>query len=239
MKIRHKRLAKLLKPHRFTTVSRSPVSHGWHFVRSSHIPDLFESIIVESQGKRGEAVSASVGIAVTQTVMEKVLGNVQILEDMAGDPRRGWTIIDDDSDAREWEQKLATIGPVRAARWADSRGPELLQSTAPLRAIVNRYEECLPRHDSLSQSLALLKRNLDHATELAAERFSESPLFDVEGVKALCYQVACHLITSQSAMIESRSFIGHEPDKDSELPDRIEWLADRLFQISGAEDTVW
>lgn len=92
---------------------------------------------------------------------------------------------------------------------------------------------------ALSQSLAPLKSKCGHDTKNAVERFANSPLFDSEGIRALCYQVACHLIASQSAMIESRSFIGHEPDKDSELPDRIEWLADRLWQASAARDTVW
>lgn len=235
MKVRHKRLAKLLMGHGFTSVSRSQVSHGWTFVRPSHINELFESIIVESQGKRNEAVYASVGLAVTQTVTYKELGDVQLLEELAEEPQRGWTIIDDDSKAKLWEQKLAAVGPVRAAQLAETLGKQLLQSTAPLRAIVKKYSDCLSRQMPLSQSLGLLKRNCNSEFVMEAQRLVDCPLFESEGLKALCYQLACHVISCNSATVESRSFIGHDPEYDIELLDRIELLADRLLQLSAGD----
>ena len=230
MKVRPKRLASLLTAHGFTSVLRSHLSHGWIFVRPSHVDELFESIIVESQGKRGEAVYASVGIAVTKTVMYKELGDVQLLEELAEEPQRGWTIIQDDTKARLWEQKLASLGPMRAAQMAVNRGKQLLHETDQLRAIVKRYEDCISGSMKLSQSLDLLKRNCKDDLVLEAERLFNCELFEKEGVRALCYQVACHIISCKSEAIESIDFMGHDPEKDPDLLDRIELLTDRMFQ---------
>jgi hypothetical protein len=177
-----------------------------------------------------------VGIAVTQTVMYKDLGEVQLLEELAEEPQRGWTRIQDDTKARLWEQKLASLGPTRAAQMAYDRGKKLLHATGPLRAIVKRYEDFVGGSMQLSQALDLLKRNCEHDVVLVAERLFDCELFEREGARALCYQVACHLIACKSATIESRSFMGRDPETDPELLDRIELLADRLFQTATIHD---
>lgn len=235
MKLRHTRVMCLLSPHGFNSIARSRVSRGWIFVRPSHREALFESIIVESQGKSGEAVYASVGIAVTQTVMYKGLGHVQLLEECAEDPQRGWTIIEDDSKAKLWEQTLASVAPLRAAQLADKRGQQLLQATEPLRSSVSRYAECLEPNATLRQTLALIQQHGTRELVREAERLCQCPLLEMDGLKALYYQVACHLISCHSMRIESRSFVGHDPEEDCDLLDRIELLADRLFQTTAVD----
>jgi hypothetical protein len=124
----------MLREHGFTYGPESRTSDDLIFTRPSHISDLFESIIVSCQGKRGEAVYASVGVSVTNEVAYKIFGDVKLLEELAEDSERGWTIIEDGIKARKWESRLAALGPVRAKEWADVRGPRLLEETIQLRA---------------------------------------------------------------------------------------------------------
>jgi hypothetical protein len=60
--------------------------------------------------------------------MYKHLGDVQFLAELGEDPQRGWPIIEDDGKARQWEVRLAAVGPVRVKEWADARGPKILLS---------------------------------------------------------------------------------------------------------------
>jgi hypothetical protein len=199
------------------------------FTRPSHKAELFESIIVGGQGKRGEAVSAEVGVAVTNWVMYKLLGDVQFLSELGEDPQRGWTIIEDDDKARQWETRLVEVGPVRAKEWAASRGPQLLQETAHARAAVSKYLCLLEPTTNLHQKLALLKSASNKRILEETERLTACPIFGDGPNTELAYRVACQLIVSHSENVEGKSYLGHEPMNDPELLSRIEILADRLL----------
>ncbi|MES2793027.1 MAG: hypothetical protein V4719_25670 [Planctomycetota bacterium] len=236
MKIRQKRLFELLRVHGFASNIISPISGDLTFVRSSHINELFESIIVGTQGKQGEAVYASVGIAITHAVMYELLGNVQFLDEMGEDPQRGWTIIEDDEKARQWETRLAEISSVRAKEMANRFGPQLLQETTELRSVVKKYESTLEPTMTPDKVLAALKSLRSNEVAVEAERLSSCPIFPNDGKKGTIYQIACHVIACRSVDIEGISFIGHDPMSDTALLARIELLADKLCQANDFVD---
>jgi hypothetical protein len=88
MKVRPKRLLALLEPEGFCVGLRTYAVGSFTFVRPSFTEDLFESVIVESQGKQAEAVYASVGVSITRTVAFKVLGDVHVLDEVADNKER-------------------------------------------------------------------------------------------------------------------------------------------------------
>jgi hypothetical protein len=229
MKVRPDRLLALLKEHGFTHGTRTYTVDSFTFVRQSFTDDLFESIVVESQGKHGEAVYASVGVAVTRTVTYKVLGDVHLLEELAENVERGWTIITDENRAKQWESQLARIGASRARQWAQARGPAILKNTEDTRVAVKKYLARLQPATALSELLASIKRRSSPQIVADAERLCDCPgASGVEGTE-LAHELACYAILCFSEELEGKSFRGIKPFDDSGLMDRIILLADRLL----------
>jgi hypothetical protein len=160
--------------------------------------------------------------------MYKLLGDVQFLEELGEDPERGWTIIEDDAKAIQWESRLAEIGPIRAMEWATARGPQLLQDTAQVRAAVADYYSLLNRAESLEAALLEMKSTTRKQLVEEAERLSTCPIFRNGPDAELAYHVACQVILSHSERVDGTSYIGHDPMNDAELLKRIEILVDRL-----------
>jgi hypothetical protein len=230
VKVYRLRLLGMLKEHGFACGPAPRTTNALVFVRPSHIDELFESIIVDSQGKRGEAVSGSVGVAVTRTVMYKLLGDVRLLEELAEDVGRGWTIIDDDSKAKRWEGRLVEVGPVKAKEWASARGPQLLQYTKDARVAARRYLSLLQPNKDLQQVVAALRNASSERIAEEAERLSACPMFGDCPTVGLAYAAASYLILCHADEAEARSFFGHDPMSDTGLLERIEIIADKLLQ---------
>jgi hypothetical protein len=229
MKVRQDRLLGVLKAHGFSYGPEPRTSDDIVFTRPSHLADLYESIILGGQGRQREAVSAEVGISVTRRVMYKLLGDVRFLAELGEDQQRGWTMIEDDVKARQWEARLAEVGPVKAKEWAEARGPRLLQQTLQARSAANKYLALLRPAKNLAETLTALRNFGDRRVLDEAERLAACPLFgdgpDVESA----YRVACHLIASHSDEVDGKSWFGHDPVQDTALLERVEILADKLF----------
>jgi hypothetical protein len=228
MKVRQNRLLGLLEDAGFVYGPKSRTSDDLIFTRSSQIGELFESIIVGCQGKRGEAVYASVGVAVTRKVMYKLLGDVRFLEELGEDPQRGWTIIEDDSKAIQWESRLAEIGAIRATEWANVRGPQLLQETSRARAAAAEYFKLLGPAESLEGTLAALRRTSGKQNAEDADRLSTCPIFGNGPDVGLAYRIACHVILSHSERVDGSSYVGRDPLNELALLERIEILVDKI-----------
>jgi hypothetical protein len=186
---------------------------------------------VESQGKHGEAVYASVGVAITRTVAFKVLGDVHILDELAENKERFWTIITNDRKARQWETDLARLAPSRAREWAQKRGPGLLTTTEDIRQAVRKYLVRLHAQQGLENVLANLKATTPSDIALDAERLVYCPgASGVEGTET-AYEVACYAILRYSKELEGKSFAGMTPLKDASLMNRITVLGDWLLNV--------
>lgn len=200
---------------------------SYTFIRSSINDSLYESIIVEAQGRNYEAVYASVGVSVTKTVMYKGLGDVKVLDEIAEDLERGWTIIVDDSKAREWEANLVRVGPERASEWARLRGNSILKDTEDIRNAIGKYLAIVgPFKDAEQLSQKVRQQSASCIVELANH-------LHVGGVpgKEDTYQLASLIILRYSEEAEKRSFLGTNPIHDLCLMDRIKLLADRLLDL--------
>jgi hypothetical protein len=222
----------LLEQHGFSYGPESRTTDALIFVRPSHRDALFESIIVDSQGKRGEAVYASVGVAVTRQVAYKVLGEVQLLGELGGDPNRGWTIIEDDRKAEEWEHQLSAIGPMRAREWADIAGLKVLRQTEGTRIAVAKYLTLVEPTEDLERVLGHLKRAASKSIADEAERLHACPILNGGPNQQAAYRVACYVIVANSEEVERRSFLGADPMNDVNLMYRVIMLADRFLIAS-------
>jgi hypothetical protein len=238
MRIHRGRLLALLEQHGFSYGPESRATDALIFVRPGHRDELFESIIVDSQGKRGEAVYASVGVAVTSQVAYKVLGEVQLLGELGQDPNRGWTIIEDDRKAIEWERQLSTIGPTRAKEWADIAGPKVLRQTEDTRIAVGKYLALVKPTEDPEWLIARMEQAASKSIAHEAERIHACPILNGGPDQQAAYRVACYVIVAYSEEVEKRSFRGTDPMNDTNLMYRVIMLADKFLNASSRRKTV-
>jgi len=199
---------------------------SFSFIRHRKSDGLYESIVVEFQGKKLDAVFASVGVSVTKAVMYKVLGDVKLLDEIAEDQQRGWTIITNETKGIEWESAVVRIGPDRAAEWADLRSQVILQSTLESRAAVERYLRIIGSDSSIEDLRRVLLENCN------SQLIEDAKQMQVGGVPGTeeAHELACLVVLAYSADVENgRSFIGINPWNNMTLMERIKILADRLI----------
>jgi len=228
MKVKADRLVVPLKEHGFCRGYPTYAKDSFTFVRSRSYGELYESIIVESQGSEDEAVYASVGVSLTRTVMYKVLGDVKLLDELAEDRERGWTIIRDVEKARKWERELVRIGPRRACEWAEFREKFLLESTEEVRTAVRKYLTIVEPIIDIDHSYQRVFESCDDQIVDEAKRI------EVGGVLGeRVYQLACLIILRHSEQAENgRSFLGCNAALDTDFTDRVKILADKLVQAT-------
>src|SRR5207248_1369102 len=109
------RLLSSLEQHGFNSGPGLSSQDSFTFVRKSKAPDLFEWIFIEASGKRSEAVVASVATSLTSTILDRRgLAVEHLLMEIAEDQERGWSIVESQAEAREWESRLVGVAPFRA-----------------------------------------------------------------------------------------------------------------------------
>src|SRR5262245_17758291 len=119
MKILPQNLLNLLSDKGFTLGPPSLAHESIVFVRPSQHDEVYESIIVDAQGRDAEAVYANIGVAITRQPAHKLIGDTKHLIEMDECKDRNWTIIHSDKMARLWEQRLSGIAPKAVAQWSD------------------------------------------------------------------------------------------------------------------------
>lgn len=202
-------------------------------VRASQLTGLYESLIVDSQGKRSEAVNASVGISVTRQVSFKRLGETRHIDKLDADRESGWTIIESAAEAVRWESQLVSCGPQIAIALASDNGPRLLIDTEMLRGIVQGYLNRLASFSNVDKMFAQIRNTSDATVNLLGERLFDSCKFLITNKAAETpYRVACHSIIRFSEEVESGiSYAGESPLVNSGLLDRVVLLADQLTPL--------
>lgn len=229
MKVKQQRLLAPLDAHGFTPGLRTYTVPSFTFVRRSESADLFESIIIEAQGKNGEAVIASVGVAVTRTVMYKVMGDVRLLLEMAEVKDRGWTIISTEDKAKQWEEELVRTAPSLAREWAKSEGESILAGTQEARSAVRKYLERLHPVGDLKELNERLRRSANARTLSESDRMYSG---GVEGTET-AHDIACLAVLLFSEELENgKSYFGCSSLDDTSLMQRIAILADRLLMAA-------
>jgi hypothetical protein len=223
------RLFRELEKHGFRSGRGMCAANSFNFIRPSLLEGLWESIIVNGQGKHGEAVYASVGSSVTSTVMYKEFGVVHPLLELAEVTERGWTIIETDSKALAWENELIAIGPQRAREWTTKNGPDLLRNTEQARQHVNEYLSHLKLVGNLEDVLTTFRATLSPPISDEYERISRSPGTSGALGTELAYELASYAILTFSLDVENINYLRGGGNQDNiDFIQRLHILADRL-----------
>jgi hypothetical protein len=204
-----------------------PSQDSFTFVRKSKSPDLFEWIFVEASGKKSEAVVASVATSLTSRILDRRdLAVERLLMEIAEDQERGWSIVESQAEAREWESRLVDVAPVRADQLTEERGDELLHRTEEARRAVKRYLVHLDLAKPVATQIEQLRHNADPKQLGVAERLAWwwHCAEDIFALSWLC-------IVSFEAEVEDppKSFAVQNPNFNAELLWRIELIADKLL----------
>ena len=141
------RLAGLLAPFRFILESQCDVSQTLVFARPSFAPDLYESISLQSAGRRGHVLQARVGVWFGRHGI--VAGQSGQLTKLAPQSRTGILILRSPVEMRATEIFVSNIAPAAAETYARTHGPALLTRLATVRARVGAYlTRMRPLHDA-------------------------------------------------------------------------------------------
>jgi hypothetical protein len=229
MMISLKRLSELLAPLGFRPGWRSSVEKRISFVRDSFHPDLCEVIDMHCGGKRGEAVPAEVIVSLTRHKPSlKQLGEGKLLLELASDQSRGHTVLRSQSEAKEWERRLATVAPTRAAEWAKEVGPKILERTEDARRAVAQYLSLIPP-DAID-SPAWLDR-VEQPTRREVDRIAGWPGVLSARDADWAYELAAFALLKFGEQVEgvSNRFWGKNPLMDEAMMWRLVLIGDRLL----------
>jgi hypothetical protein len=215
----------LLQAQGFDTSWRSGNDLG--FVRM--VDGLYEHVVIGSAGREGDAVYANVAISIVQHRLgTKGMCELRLVEEVAGDAERGWTVIRTVDGSREWAQRVAEVAPRAATALAAEKGPALLARTAAARAAVEGYLKKLPDVADLEALKSWLLGRLEGDRVALARRLADGPGVLVKAGAELLYVVACLAIVLFEIGNSSLSQVSFDPLEDRELMWRIQLLVDRL-----------
>jgi hypothetical protein len=204
-------------------------------VRVGEHPELFEWIRIDTAGKRHEAVFAYVSVCIAKWIgIKGIMESMPFLE-LGEDRERGWTIIESDEKAREWEQKLIGHAPGAVVQFAAEHGPALLESTRAARLAVHQYLQRLSVEDCATSALASLRQNVGDTTRDEADRLMNWAAVQQIPDHPELYELACLCLLRFSSEVEGQgiTYFGQDPLENSQLMWRIQLLVDRLFSRFG------
>lgn len=228
MKVAASRVLSLLGSNEgFTLAGRDP--DEFSLVRPSILDGLFEQIVVDGAGKSGEAVGCDVAISVVRSQLgTKGMCELELLDELATDPERGWAIVQTTEQAHEWERRVAEIAPAAARALARRQGPALLARTARARAAVDAHLTKLPDAADLDALKTWLLGHLETDGVALGHRLADGPGVLQKAGAELLYEVACLAITLFEVRSQGLAEARLDPLEDRELMWRIQLLVDRL-----------
>lgn len=234
MKIRAQRLLGNLSPHSFSLAGQDDEVGEIVLARHSQLPGLFELALVSSSGKQQEAIVGEVGISVARGYGAiKGLIELQILLELAEVAERGWSIVDTERKAREWEGAFSQLVPERVTELAQKKGKELLETTKSAREAADGYYRRL-RHESTATALsAWLSELVSPEQAEMAEAIAAAPgVVQIRSGLEL-YRVAALAMVAFSEQQESRT-MKRPDDLPMGIPDQhdlwvLQLVVDKLL----------
>jgi hypothetical protein len=226
MKISCSRIGALLKRHGFVTRYTSAPAKSCAYVRDDQKKPLFQHIDVSFAGNHKEAVVAHVTASTTKWMRVKGLSVSRLLDEIATDLDRGWSVVTTEDEAKEWEKSLAHIGPSKVSELATDEGGSLLERTREARQIAEVLLARLDREGNVSDQLAML----EHATPLGlvteAQRLASWPgVMQVSGCENV-YILACLSVLNGDS---DSTLLGKDPLESDELMWQIQLVADGIL----------
>ncbi|MFO0885061.1 MAG: hypothetical protein U0894_12880 [Pirellulales bacterium] len=232
-KVSEARLSDLLTATGFRSASRWYGGYAWN--RWNSTLGVSEWVLVGFAGKKDEAVSANVGVGITQTlafgISHELLVEVADVKQMVDEygfwaPGRGQAIIETAETAKAWERRVAETAPAAAECYALEHGNELLQRTTHARQRSSKLMQLLDSTKSLYQQIQELEARHGNAYRKEAERLAEWPgvmqVFDAEEL----YLLACCAVLTGD---QGTAFRGLDPLKNEELMWQIQLVADGIL----------
>jgi hypothetical protein len=217
----------LLQAHGFDATWRSGSDFG--FVRPSTVAGLFEHVAIGSAGREGDAAYANVAVSIVQHRLgTKGMCELRLVEEVAGDAERGWTVMRSAEAWREWARRLAEMAPHAASILATEKGPALLARTAVARAAVEGHLKQLPDAADLDTLKGWLLGRLDADGVASARRLAAGPGVLQKAGAEIVYEAACLAIVLFEVRGQSVADAKLDPLGDRDLMWRIQLLVDRL-----------
>jgi hypothetical protein len=157
---------------------------------------------------------------------------VRLLDEMAEDKVRGWTILDSRAKAEAWERQLARVAPARTSEFAAEIGINVLARTNVARIAVERYLELLavgPR--TVAERLSDLRQEVDEVIIADAERLATWPgVLQLAGAEDhYLLATLCIIRFERQVEASSATFLGDDPLVNEHLMWRMQLLADALL----------
>lgn len=212
IKVRPARLLPPLASHAFIAGPELKSKDSFSFVRPARVPELFEWILVEAQGKQSEAVYAKVVTSLAFSILDRrSFGEERAVTGMPfEDEERGWSIVETQAAAREWEHHLVELAPLQAEQLTAECGEGLLRRTEEARCAAKCYLARLDFAKPLSAQIEELRPNADLKQLGVAERMAYSwPHCDEE-----IFALAWLCILSYEAEVEEHSQVVRHPESE-------------------------
>lgn len=195
------------------------------------MPSLFRQIDVTFAGNRKEAAIAHLTVSVTKWLRVKGLSTTRLLEDVATDKGRGWSVIATENEAQAWEAAVARLGPIGASELSSEAGPVLLEMTHDARTIAQDLLANLDRKRNVFDQLQVLERSAPLGRVAEAKRLAELPgvmqLTDSQEI----YRLACLVVLNG---LDQDNPSDLDPLNNSTLMAQIQLVADGLLEFDRA-----
>jgi len=217
----------------FNLIPNAMPNSKFTFVRK-RLSHAFERIVCEFIRKKNDAAVCWIGVSLTHTIPFKGLTENLLVEEVASDTDRGWTIIKSKDDLSKWLQSVAEIAV-----------PKLNQIAAELaKTIVGNCEESLERAKScivavervtsVEAMLLTLKANATEDERRVAERIVEWPGVVQLADSRTTYEVATLLVLQNlyKSRLPNPLNTTEMPLENTNLMREIQLVADSLLQSS-------
>jgi hypothetical protein len=231
MNVNYLRIRALLESSGFMPRGTGRPANRWPFVRAdNHSPGLFQQIDVDFSGRQREAVGAYVTASTSQWIRVKGLCVARPLCEVATDKERCWSIPTTEDEAKQWEELLALVGPLKASELVAEEGGALLDRTAEARRLAERTLARLDPERAVPEQITALERVMPPSLVAEARRLAAWPgvlqLRDAEPI----YMLACLSILNRDV---ARSVVGSDRVVNDELMWQIQLVADGILSWRG------
>ena len=226
MRICCSRISELLKPAGFVIRHPSGLANTCAFVREDRTRSLFQQIDVSFAGRHKEAAVAHVTVSVTRWLRVKGLSVSRLLDEIATDQDRGWSVIATEGEAQSWEKSLAQLGPLKAREIAVEAGGALLERTCDARNVAQTLLARFDRGRDVRDCLEEFARAMPSERIAEAKRLAVSPgVLQVTGSEHI-YLLACLAVLNGD---HGSSLLGQDPLTSQMLMWEIQLVADGIM----------
>jgi len=230
------RLRDMLSDFRFETGLQSKVERYVAFFRARSDEPLYEWITCEFVGRKGDAAICWIGVSATRLVQFKGLTEFRLLDDVATDQERGWTVIDGLEELHAWEASVVKHAVPRVSVMDDKVGCELLEKTRESRRLAGECVRHVNAFGTFDEAFSAIKDRASSDQYETSQRLAHWPgVVQVPGAASM-YELACLAILTgkRSDKLPDLSNASETPLEDERLMWEIQLVVDGV--LAGKSD---